>query len=61
MIKLTNSEDRKIRNQLDFIAHNLHHNVVVFEDMCWAHQTIKNLLFIIDELQRELKYSGTGT
>lgn len=58
MIRLSKKKDTEIRNRLDDIANLLHHDIARFEDLCWAHMSIKDLLFIIDELQGELKYSG---
>lgn len=61
MIRLTESEDMHIRNNLDHIGSNLYHNIVTYEDGCYMHKTIKDLLFIVDELQRELRVSGRST
>lgn len=61
MVKLLSSaQDTMIRNTLDHIGSNLYHGVVVYEDMCWAHKTIRNLLFTIDELQQELNMRDSG-
>ena len=61
MIRLTEKEDTHIRNMLDHIGSNLYHDVITYQDGCYMHKTIKDLLFIIDELQRELKVSGRST
>lgn len=58
MIRLSKKRDTEIRNKLDAVAHLLYHDIAPFEDLCWAHATIKELLFIVDELQRGMKDNG---
>ncbi|MEK4025356.1 hypothetical protein [Sporosarcina sp. FSL W7-1283] len=47
MNKLTEERDAEIRDALGHIAHNLHNGYVSYEDMFWAHKTIKELLFLL--------------
>lgn len=58
MKKLSKMRDTEIRNKLDAVAHLLYHDIAPFEDLCWAHATIKELLFIIDGLQEGMEESG---
>lgn len=45
--ELSQVREDEIRNRLEHIGSNLYHDVVVYEDMAWAHKTIKDLLFML--------------
>lgn len=60
MKMLSESEDTIIRNRLDIIAHNLYRDVALVDDLAWAHKNIKELLFIIHELQERVSGNEGG-
>lgn len=55
---LSDENKDRIRGSLDNIAELLYKEEVVYEDMFWAHKTIKDLLFVIYMLENEVKIRG---
>lgn len=59
MRKLSEEEETSIRNRLNYIAEDLYRDrgsIIKskrWEDMYWAHNTIKDLLYIIYELDNK--------
>lgn len=45
--ELSKAREDEIRSRLEQIGSNLYHDTVVYEDMAWAHKTIKDLLFML--------------